>query len=402
VDVTQIIHGYDVFHTNEFDPRGDPGYRNGRIFMPDCHGPSVFFDYYRDFLTISPNFYCNGEFTTTTYKTVRGYSFGSQAAVQHSFGMSIGFSVGFQNTLAGVGFSFNAEFGFDITRRNEFDFKLGFLRNQSGEIAVSKAECSTHEISIAEFARPRFSSGFVTALYKINESLSQSTQSQLDIYTKFVREYGTHFIKRAKMGASLTYEKMYFTVSSNSSQETRRKNCLGVSISFCIGFDFFVDAASLEGDINICMESETESCSEEAARNSALSANEQKTVDIYSKGSKPQKLDEWTSSEFNPVPTLLELADIPSILTDNNLSKSTKFGFIESLDGPGIRAFFEKYNKLYCEKVLGLSPEKCSAELTGDKFFKGLFSLFNIPEGLVSNLGLKKKLSSEPLYTILQ
>jgi hypothetical protein len=365
VDVTQVIHGYDIFHTNEFDRRGDPGYRNGRIFMPDCHGYSIIFDYYRDFLTISPNYYCNGEFSSTTYRTVRGYSQGSQATIQHSFGLSIGFGGGYQNSLAGFGFDINAEFGFDITRRGEFDNKLGFLRNMSGEIVVAKAECSTHEVSIAMFSRPRFSSGFITALFMINASLSENTQKQIDIYTQFVREYGTHFIRRAKLGASLTYEKMFYKVSSSSTQESRRKACLGAAVSTCIGAEFFADAAGLEANIKVCIEGETEGCIETSNEQAATSANEEETVSIYSKGSKPRQLDEWTSSEFNPVPTLLELEDIPSLLTENNLSKNYMFGFVDSLDAPAIRAFFEKYNKIYCEKVLGLSPEECGAQLTG-------------------------------------
>lgn len=82
--------------------------------------------------------------------------------------------------------------------------------NEQSQIATaSEASCCVYEAELSAFATPAFHPTFLGALAALPE------QYDVAIYRKFVREYGTHYVKKATMGALygqqsfLTWEKRF-------------------------------------------------------------------------------------------------------------------------------------------------------------------------------------------------
>ena len=71
---------------------------------------------------------------------------------------------------------------------------------------MASALCYTFDLSIGQFARPKFTTNFIHALYKLNDVVSASDQEKMEVYKMFLEEFGTHFVKSAEFGASLNYQ----------------------------------------------------------------------------------------------------------------------------------------------------------------------------------------------------
>jgi hypothetical protein len=64
-------------------------------------------------------------------------------------------------------------------------------------------------VSVAKYARPLFTDNFRNALQFLNESLVLPENEQMARYRAFVMEFGTHYITKTDLGASLFYQKIY-------------------------------------------------------------------------------------------------------------------------------------------------------------------------------------------------
>jgi len=50
------------------------------------------------------------------------------------------------------------------------------------------------------------------------------------VFAKFVTNFGTHYVKHAELGASLTFEKVFKKKSSSVSQQQDRESSMKVTI----------------------------------------------------------------------------------------------------------------------------------------------------------------------------
>ena len=122
--------------------------------------------------------------------------------------------------------------------------------------------------------------------------------------TNLIRQFGTHYMKKAEFGAELVFEKRY-TSSSNSSQEaSRRGKCSEWEAEGCIdgGMSIF-GFIPIGPSVQACSGTSGEKCEESGFDNAWGSANNVASLKIHTIGSAPKKFDEWgDEDDFKPVP----------------------------------------------------------------------------------------------------
>jgi len=223
VDITQALHSYNIFMAKNLIETGDPGIMNGKIFMHDCGSKA-----YRDFISIKPDLRCSGSMSTKTVKMLLDYMKSSTSSSSSSVGGELSAS------FEGWGFSGEASASFSTSRDNSGSSAIKVLQERTGEVMVSEAHCYMHDVSVNLFSRPRFTPDFIRALYILNSTISD-TDSQVAAYTQFIRTFGTHFFRRVDMGASLKYQKVFFSRSKSKGQARERQSCFGTSAEGCAG-----------------------------------------------------------------------------------------------------------------------------------------------------------------------
>jgi len=196
--------------------------------------------------------------------------------------------------------SASAQHSFNRDSSSNSAFKL--LTQEKGEIVISqvrnansphrkmsinllKAQCFTHDVSIGKFSRSRFTCDFVNALVTMsNLGRDGRDDEALELYKEFVKSFGTHFMRKAEYGASLTFEKRYRTRSSSTSASEARTSCAKEGFGGCLGGSASAGAASLS--VKGCYNQKTGGC--ENGTDASGSANEatEEDITITSKGSR--------------------------------------------------------------------------------------------------------------------
>jgi hypothetical protein len=176
---------------------GDPGIMNGKIFHYHCK------DGYRDFISVRSDLNCKSSLSSKTYHSLSEYQTESTSSMSFELGVS------FEASGGAFGFSLDASAKFSMNRDTSGSSSAKALADAKGEIIVSKAMCYTHDVSVGKYSRARFTSDFRKGLEALNRTLALSETEQMREYKKFVLYFGTHFIKKTNMGASLRYQKIY-------------------------------------------------------------------------------------------------------------------------------------------------------------------------------------------------
>ena len=68
----------------------------------------------------------------------------------------------------------------------------------------------------------------------LNDAITNSLVSEDDAFKSFVETFGTHYVKHAKFGAKLYYEKKYNSRSRNSEEKNDRNDCTVSSAKGCV------------------------------------------------------------------------------------------------------------------------------------------------------------------------
>jgi hypothetical protein len=196
--------------------------------------------------------------------------------------------------------------------------------------------------------------------------LAGTRQDQIIAYTAFVRNFGTHFIRRAKYGASMSYMKVFSSVSDTTTITNKRKECLVGTAASCRSAG--QDAAGVSGSQKNCINAELDKCLETTDKNVNAFENSFSSVRIITRGSKAVgDIRDWAKEDgFVPVPISMEVDSIVNLITDRNVAKDPGYGFPGDMDASALRQFFATNEALYCQKYLELSKEVCQEQLTGD------------------------------------
>ena len=338
------MSGYDPIIGNPHDSIVDPGVK-ARIFRHDCETG------YYDFISeVTNDLNCNSDFTMRTINSLEEYD--SERTGSNSFAFSVSVSV--SSSFWGVDASASASYA-RATNSDERAAETVF-EEYNGEIVLAEAICITESVSIADTVRPVFTENFINHLIAMDEaSVSDDTTLQRTAVKSFINEFGTHFMKKTKLGAQLTYERRFQTKSETVDEEIERSKCVHQEASASVSASGWGTSVDVEGGF------EEEVCGS-LYEKSKFGLNQGiEGTKTMSRGSRPKELDAWIDEEFTPVPVKRYLEQVTSLFKDEWLSQSSFYGFDRDLSGSNITLMFEQIVPDYCSLMLeGILYEDCS------------------------------------------
>ncbi len=106
------------------------------------------------------------------------------------------------------------------------------------EVALARAACFTHDLSVsAQTTRPLFTGDFVRGLENLDGMLRRRRTSEAErrgAYVEFVRHFGTHYVRKAQFGSTVSVERVFRGRSRTEAQMERRRECFAESTNACV------------------------------------------------------------------------------------------------------------------------------------------------------------------------
>lgn len=235
---------------------------------------------------------------------------------------------------------------------HEAKIKFFFLKSQ-GEIIEINTECTTYSVALSSNIKPVFTNAFTEALKRLHTAAKDPDSGvSNETFSNFVREFGTHYMKKMKLGSKIIFQKLFVSKSRDQEEFKRRQECVKNSVRMSI----------LKNSVFSCSETfqqESQKCDE--------SNDPQKLIELESVipiGNFHTNFESWlTMAMNNPVPISFEL-DIISHITRpdwiNDIRVSDNEIELGHLNGSLITNFLENKYSSYCELLLGmdcLSPQ---------------------------------------------
>jgi len=263
-----------------------------------------------------------------------------------------------------------------------------FFSETQGEVYVSEVSCQLYTMELTNFLKFEFTPNFINGLRSLQFAAKHAEYAN-DIFTNFVNEFGTFYLKDVSMGAKLFIETRFASSSKSAAEATKRINCIHNSYakSTDVGFEkpkveLTVGAegkASAKGEIP-AMKIGSKSgsglsngrCLKGSQNSGYFSKSGMSSTEIYSIGSTPAgDLASWIKDDsFIPVPISYSLEPIYKLMWqtvweftrpegnvgDISLNPNEPNG--EKLNGKLIERFFKDKLEQYCTVVLG--EETCT------------------------------------------
>ena len=89
------------------------------------------------------------------------------------------------------------------TQHEEFKNEEALFTESKKEVYICTHKCQTHLINVNSYAKAKFTKNFIGGLKKINKaSRDEHSVKSKKAKRKFIKSFGTHFMRRAKMGAT--------------------------------------------------------------------------------------------------------------------------------------------------------------------------------------------------------
>ena len=130
-----------------------------------------------------------------------------------------------------------------------------------------------HVFLLGEFQAPVFTYSFENAIQKLYEAaLNPNTKSSRDTTLHFLDEFGTHYMKTAWLGATLTAESRWASNAGSEDERKARRECVGDS--FKVGQE---SSAGVDGIGNMSSKSdfkrETKKCKADSENSAYFNSN---------------------------------------------------------------------------------------------------------------------------------
>jgi hypothetical protein len=395
VDISDALKGFNPFLANSYNSSSDPGHMIGTIFDQACGDPktqharfnickllpsdmdskNAFFHYFKRFINVSYKISCDKHLTTKSAQNLHDYANISLSLISFQNGESFE-----EASSSGFGFTTEAFAIYAAAREDSKNQSMAVeaIKN-NGEVVTAVAKCITHNVSISYLERTKFSSEFIQGLIYLNQTLVMAASLQQHRYSLFTAYFGTHFIRRAEMGASVSVQKVFTQKSDSVTMQRSREQCLSQSAAKGCNISNAKEAKD-------CLSAKLEECTRSSSSSSSAASNnseasEDNSINIVKRGSTPKEnLQKWIQTimkanspteeavirtfTFKPYPVKVELEPIVNLITESNLEVSDEFG-IDTLDHEGIRRLLTEGNSFYCSKVLNLTPEQCNEQFKG-------------------------------------
>ena len=227
------------------------------------------------------------------------------------------------------------------------------FKQYNGEVVIAKGRCITNIVSISNYVRPVFTDNFISGLVRLNKTLSNTEQLKQE-YIKFIREFGTHYMKQTSMGSELIYERIFTSTSNNKDESKDRSECTKQEAEASLGVSGWGQAMQAAYGYS---SSGCKSGKDDSRFESSESSEIKKTI---SRGSRPTDIKKWIDASFTPVVIERTLDDISNLLQDKWMTKSTFYGFEKDLQGDRIKEMYNKYIEQYCSLILyGILDQNC-------------------------------------------
>ena len=167
--------------------------------------------------------------------------------------------------------------------------------------------CLSYEVQLDTHHLPPFTTPFKAALQQLIKALYRGSWYLRSEFLKFIRQYGTHFTIKTKLGAQFVHETRYSgNVRRQFNSDTLRA-CSNVQGSKIFGIQ-------IEKDNSKCSNSDK-------LRLDTMSRDNVEEI-IITKGSRPTDIKNWVTQSFTPVPLQFQLSPIVNLFTKTNLQRN--------------------------------------------------------------------------------
>ena len=360
------MRGYDPIIAMHFK-NDDPGYR-GQIFEPMYQGPDG--KSRKEFFWQEFPAECDLIMST---KLVRNFQQYVDGIDRYKFYVSNG-SDDVANQLKLL--SKIGNFNVNNVGSNHQTQVYKFFQETQGEIFVSKMECNMKEIIIEteeDKVKPVFTKSFqraVMALYKAakNNALSQKDRERK--FRSFVKEFGTHFLKKSLLGIRIEIENMFAKRTDSQLEASENLDCVMNAIGNQYG-NYSLVTAEFESD-NVKFDAKTNisffrnlnhallsnlqlNCDRFEGSNSYFLRNGVSIGKVINIGKLKQRAGRGIDDIEHPGPTRFELESIgeifnPSKTSDLRISEET------TLDSTAMQFLYNFWTSMmkrerFCEVV---------------------------------------------------
>jgi hypothetical protein len=260
-----------------------------------------------------------------------------------------------------------------------------FFQETNGEVYISEASCQTYTMKVRPSVHLNFTKGFENQLRFLHyaSKLPIGNRTANTLFKKFVEHYGTFYVSSVSMGAKLWIESRFTDQALSRTNIANRMKCVRSSFSSSAeasfaGPDIKITLGAEKGPVSGSAEftvptfdfsfskgqgSASADCSASSSSSQYFNQNSMQQTQVFSLGSRPTNLKEWSKSEFKPVPIAYSLEPMTNlfdpywsiVFPGGNLGNipfavNQKDG--EKLDPKRIRQFFEKKLEEYCQIIL--------------------------------------------------
>ena len=340
-NIALSMYGYDPFEMDRFTKgKTDPGVKK-RIFEPmkfskerNAMIPHDFFDYANDVN-------CDVHETTTVVDTMRDLMsatsgsntlFESGSSKRSKKISIMPYFINYQELKSSI---------YSEQVKSDYEKQREYFENHHGEMFINKAKCLVFRVSINKYAKAEFTKSFISALTHLQIAAKRPhDEKSKEERIRFIQEYGTHFLDKCFMGASITTITKMSKRSKSKANQDRRKECVSAAYKEEILSNsgwVFESEKNFETKSNNCDESQSE---------------------VLSVGPLPSAdQDLWIKeTKLNPSPVDFRLASITDLFTTTNLGDiplDPDHEEGEKLDADLLRAFHEDKMDQYCSLMLG-------------------------------------------------
>ena len=227
-----------------------------------------------------------------------------------------------------------------FTSSNSFKENERFFTKDMGVVTIKDATTSSYTVQMNTFHLPPFSQPFVNALMELEKNINAAKSDQDKIFQRFTETYGTHYIRKAVMGARIAATIRYTEMEKRSLSESDMEKCSAENVKVL----FFASNSK-----QVCSNIQ-EGKSQEVKRGMIRA--------YYSSyGSTPKaNFMDWVNQRFDvPVPIRIQLSPIIDLFQKRYMGniKGTKtdfWGRKATIDYDGILKYTGKRWWNYCEE----------------------------------------------------
>ena len=212
-----------------------------------------------------------------------------------------------------------------------------FFSEKKGMVALTLGKCIMYEVKLSSYQLPPFKSAFRAALLELYKAAKLTLNQQISVFKKFIRNYGTHFQLRTKLGVQFMHQTRY--------TETARKSLSAESLLACNN----VKGAQIFG---IQDEKDKSSCTTSDKQKLKQLGDTNVKELIITKGSRSTDIKKWSIQDDIPIPLAFELSPIVNLFTDQLIRDSNiRINWKRITDSFTIRNWFVPLYFDFCKTV---------------------------------------------------